>query len=561
MLRTITERLAAGRKLFLICTPDPTKCVKTASRLGKILKTMDRINSAKKIVDIDSIEQAAKEVTCSAVGGQIYRRINMAVTSSLEHSAEYTAQPLLNKKNGIGGRSWIRRPYDDERMIKRIRIIYHDADKAGKHLDIHIGHLSLVINIAGKPIADKIAFNSNGELTVQSKSDLIDLLRDEINNKSRMIQNLDHSMNNAEATWLATGKQTTGYGAGKTRQVVMSSDAEILSVSDGNSQSIKMYAPEIDSHNMLYVHKLYYGDNGKPPVVIFGSSTKAPKFEGRLKLKKTKTIDDFKERIDVRTTTVKHDGASANVETDHKKTLLFSPRTDQDGNNIPYHTKLPELYRITCDGKSVFMGELLLKEKFNPLVLKHWMNDRYLTAAQIGGILNAHNIRPKNIVPEFRIYRMDKWNGQDVILLPFFKNRALQKKFGKLSRYVKPVKLTSAKMRKGIEGLVAVPIDGNVMGGYAIRFWGDLDDWEVKAVELKFGPTGRTAGVIHFKSLESGKSYKLGPGQLGSESDCLMMMKAGNKLVGQVAKVKSRQGHEGRSAKLLEWHLDKGIGH
>ena len=560
MFGKIAQGLTSGRRLFTICTPAPTKCIKVTSKLGKVFKIIDRAHSAKKLVDIDSVEKVAETVTRGVVGGQLYRRVNKAVTSSLKHASECTMQPWFNKKNGIGGRSWIKKPEDGKRMIKRIKVVYHDADKAGKHLDIHIGHLSLVINIDGKPISDKIKFDSNGELTAQSKADLVELLRDEIKNKSRMIQNLDHSVRNAESSWPA-GTKTVGYGAGKTRQKIMDCDVEILSVNDGSGQSVKMYAPDIDSHKMLYIHKVYYGNGKKPPVVIFGSTNNAPKFEDKLHLKKADNIDEFKRKVSVWTVTRKYDGASAHGKSSRKNTIFVSPRIDQHGNSILYHIKLPELYRVGHGAEPMFIGELLLKERFNPFLLRHWLNDRYLTAAQIGGVLNAHKLRPRNLIPEFRIYRMDKWKGENVINTSYFYNRALQSDFAKSSRFIKLPAVEVAKVQKGIEGLVGVPKGSNILNGYAIKFWDDPDDWEVTSVDLKYGPTGRTAGVVNFKSLESGKSFKLGPGQLGTESDCLVLMQAGNKLVGQVAKVKSRRGHEGRSAKFVEWHLDKGTGH
>ena len=65
---------------------------------------------------------------------------------------------------------------------------------------------------------------------------------------------------------------------------------------------------------------------------------------------------------------------------------------------------------------------------------------------------------------------------------------------------------------------------------------------------------------MRFKSLESGKEFKLGPGQIGSADKCMELLEAGNHIVGRVAKVHGRDGHEGRASKFLEWHDAKGRG-
>jgi len=98
----------------------------------------------------------------------------------------YYRRPDFFGKNGIGGRGWFHEDVDmyDGRMIKKAVIVYHDANKAGRHLDIHLGSISFVARITGKPIEKQLKFNHNGVLTESSKEKLMNFLRDELNNHS-----------------------------------------------------------------------------------------------------------------------------------------------------------------------------------------------------------------------------------------------------------------------------------------------------------------------------------------------------------------------------------------
>jgi hypothetical protein len=68
---------------------------------------------------------------------------------------------------------------------------------------------------------------------------------------------------------------------------------------------------------------------------------------------------------------------------------------------------------------------------------------------------------------------------------------------------------------------------------------------------------GVPSGVLVFKSLDSGKEFKLGPSQLGNHEVVNELLAKGSELIGRVAKVKSRVGHEGRASVFKDWHLDK----
>jgi hypothetical protein len=206
------------------------------------------------------------------------------------------------------------------------------------------------------------------------------------------------------------------------------------------------------------------------------------------------------------------------------------------------------------------MGELLFKWKFNMFNPASWFKgNRYLSHSEIAGILNSCRIRPRNIVPDFRIYRMDYWKGVKVIRLPFGLNRQLQSQFADLSQFINLAEKVSPKIKRNMEGLVASQPGGNILNGIKLRIWGDTNDWEVSSVNVGYGPTGRTAGVVWFKSLNSGRMFKLGPGQLGTEQFVKGLMKNADHTIGMVAEVRSR-GYEGRSAQFVRWHLDKGVG-
>ena len=97
------------------------------------------------------------------------------------------------RKNGIGGRTWITKP-GQYKMV----IVFHDANRAGPHIDVHIDRLSLVYKV--KPdLYAKLKYNKDGYLTENSQKAIIEHLRWEINNGSRVAQNIDHSKSNARA--------------------------------------------------------------------------------------------------------------------------------------------------------------------------------------------------------------------------------------------------------------------------------------------------------------------------------------------------------------------------
>jgi len=428
-------------------------------------------------------------------------------------------------KNGFGGRSWFSEINKYGRKIEKMVVAFHDANKAGPHLDIHIGKISFIKKIPAN--ANKALRRGDADAV---KKDIQKLL----NTRKIIPQNLDHSPGNARLSWENGGSGINGYGAGKTRRIIMDEPVEIIK-NDGETAVI--YAPKINRYHNIFFHRL----NEKMSAV--GSILKEPAgLKDKLHLISTNSKDQFLKMVDPKTITKKEDGAAAHIVMTPKGTTIWSPRISRvSGRRIEYTGKLPEIARMT--GNFVGMGEL-----------KFLKNGKYLTAAEIGGILNSAEIRPLNVKPEILLYRADKVNGKDVSHLGFWDNRKLQEAIK--NDFIKVVRLVGPNFNKG-EGLVGVPKNGSILNGYKLKFVTDPDDWEVIGNELKYGPTGRTAGVMWFKSLKSGKKFKLGPGQLGSEDFVKNLI--GKNLNGLVAKVVSKNGYEGRSSKFIEWHSDKGL--
>lgn len=477
----------------------------------------------------------------------------------------------------VNGRSWpvpAAEINDQGRMIQPLTIVYHHANKAGKHIDVHIGRFSLIVRVDGKPVADQIKFNAQGELTQASKDALLDLVRDEIRNHSRFPQNADHSLANAAYVWNKDQGPTTGYGSGPTRQVILRDEVEFYHLRVDSS--LHMYAPALLPRG-LYLYR--FNEQGTTPIVIWGElKPREPVFEDRLHLKfiqEEDFEDKFLGKVDWSTVTRKYDGASCYAASNGEGVKIFSPRySKRTGHRIEYTWVVPELAEKGLNPvqpdrvqHTVWMGEMMFWER-TPLGEAVWLLFRvrgpegwtwkYKSAAEIGGLLNANRIRPRDVYPEVRIYRVDRDRGQRVYGEEFFANRSRQQRIAKeLSGYWKVVDISHPVRNEDHEGLVAVPPGLSVIDGLKVKWWGDEADWKVTAVNLGLGPKGAIAGTVQFQSLESGRTFKLGPGQLGTADDCLEIMEDPDAYLGRVAKVASRTGHEGRASKFIMWHPDK----
>ena len=562
-LDKIQNQLMASVPVYQMMAPGPSMALKP----GIVKAVLLGVQSVPAVINFISNRDSTPEMIGQSLGATIVAATLSLLTNNVFSKVlvktSTTKRSWFKRKNGFGGRNWpdeITEMDYDTRMIRQMVVVFHDADKAGRHLDIHIGQTSLIVRVSGKPVESSIKYNSSGALTTASKEALVAHLRQEVANGSRMAQNLDHSLANARTVWFKGEPGLKGYGAGATRQIVFEEPVEFIKIN--KSGAIRMYCPKIWPHGQTFLHKLYPGKGSNPvPIVVWGiTNPEIPKFEDRLHLKKVdaKDIDKFRSLVDTKTVTRKYDAASAHFNSNDKGTTFWSPRISvKTGGRIEYTHKVPELSRITCGGNMNGMGELLFREKFNIFNTDHWFDrDRYLSSASVGGILNADRIRPRNVIPDFRVYRIDRFNGKSVIGLDFFANRNIAAIFAAKSKFVNLPEFADIKRIDGWEGLVGFSEKDGVVNGFKIKWSEDPKDWKITSVDLVTGPKGRIAGVVWFKSLDSGKLFKMGASQLGNDEFVKQIMDNPENFVGSVFKVQSQIGHEGRAAGI-ERHMDK----
>ena len=536
-LSFLRRRLVKAAPLLPMFTPGPEKLIK-ALRILKTLRTINQIN------------EAIKTKTVPELAGRMWA--GNIIKTAMRPATEFVKSEIVKAGNSENGRSWPKQILE-KRMVKQMRIMYHEADRAGPHLDIHIGKLSLVVRIP-KELQDKLKYNGSGELTGVSKESLVGLLKAKIDEGFFLPQNRNHTIRDAKMKWLKEEPGIFGYGAGSTRQPILEDKVEFLSV---EGDTIRMYAPSLYKHGQVFLHLL--GNPKKAPIVRWAKIVQeAPLNEDKLHLKglKADEIEKFKSLVEPDSVTKKYDGASAFFQTDQNKTIMWSGRVSKEtGRNLEYSHKVPEIFRIKNKIEVAGIGELLFRKKFdvfNPF------QDREMSSAQIGGILNSDSVRPIDIEPDFRIYRIDRFGEERTTDLDFFTNRALAERFIKEPIMNLP-EMSKVKKVQGVEGLVGVPKGKSINDAVKIKWVKDPQDWQLESMDLRFGEKGRIAGVVWFKSLESGKMFKMGAGQLGNDEFVKKIMHLPQDFIGKVYKVASKVGHEGRAAKLLEEHLDKGV--
>jgi hypothetical protein len=465
----------------------------------------------------------------------------------------------MHRKNGMGGRSWITEPGKYQMVI-----VFHDANRAGPHIDVHIGQLSMVYRV--KPdLYAKLRYNNQGYLTEDSKKLLINHVRSEIANGARVPQNLDHSSANARSTWTNGDPLGKNYGDGRTRQVISETTVDVYKTGPGHP--IEMYAPALNSHRSQYIYQIYPGDGKSAPILIWGNRThQPPRLEDRLHLKMIdpSNEDQLIAKADMSTSTAKYDGSSCYIVITKDGTTVWSPRQSvKTGEQIEYTFKLDGVANTRSDETIVAMGEVLFKPRRTGI--DRWRKERtgsYFSSASGGGLLNGHDLIPNDVQPEIRLYRVDRVGRTNTSDLPFWDNRLLQEDVARLNPEVfKVVELMDPNTANahGFEGVVVVPEDGSINDGFKMKWTMDPHDWRIDRVEFKHGEKGGMAGVVYATSLESGKEFKLGPGQVGDRELTQHMMDNPELYEGVVLKVCSRRGHEGRAAKVIEVHTDKGV--
>lgn len=450
------------------------------------------------------------------------------------------------RKNGLGGRSWITKP-----GMYNMVIVFHDANRAGPHIDVHIGRFSIVYRVKPDTYA-KLKYNKKGELTQDSKELLLNHVRSEAANNSRVPQNLDHTVSGAKTTWLRGDTESKAYGSGRTRQIISESKVNVYKThADG---PIEMYAPVINPNSAMYIYRIYEGNDKRVPILIVGNKNDSPgvKLQDRLHLKLVDPKNMAKAKVDPNTYTAKYDGSSCYVVITPKGTTIWSPRTSvRSGKQIAYTHKLTNFADITSEQTVVGMGEIMFE-----------LDGEYLPSSVGSGILNSNGHVPEGVTPEIRLYRIDRVGRVNTNKLPFWENRELQLAVSDLAPdRLKVVELMSPEkaLELGFEGVVGVGENLSVNDGIKVKWWEDAKDWRIDRVEFTDGPKGGIAGVIHATSLESGKHFKLGPGQFADSHEIVKhAMEHPELYEGTVIKVLSRKGHDGRASKVIWEHDDKG---
>lgn len=443
---------------------------------------------------------------------------------------------------------------------KRV-VVFHDADKAGPHIETYIEWKGQAYNTGVKRLnaerASHIKYNNKGELTNDTKVYLLGLLREEYEGEGRgsfLGQSTDHKPSEARESWTNRNPlYQGGYGSGKSRTVLADDTIQIWKL--GNT--IEGYDPLLSKHKDFYVHKIF--DKGRTPVLKVGLKERGDiQVEDRLHLKShvgKENYDRFKKQVGDGIITLKEDGASFHFRVDRHGFRAYSPRISKEtGQRISYTHKLGDIRHVKHDHPIQGMGELLFIDT---------RTNRELKAHEVGGLLNQDNPIPQYYKPRLILYRIDRVDRKGVIHESYIDNLRRIKTLTSMlddDRIEGPSVLdweTALKDSKHHEGLVGVPADSPISDGHKFKPRSDSYDWEVTKVELEPGNKGGIAGVVWFKN-SGGKEYKIGASSMGNKTDALDIMNNPKKYVGRVAKIECFQGHEGRAAKFIEWHMDKG---
>lgn len=431
-------------------------------------------------------------------------------------------------------------------------IVYHEADRAGPHIEEYLVIDNIAYNIGVQRWAGPELKTRDGKLTKGSKELVIAKIKSNYNIGTYKAQSTDHTPDEARTQW-TNHNINKGYGSGQLREVVYDEKVQLYKTDN----SIEFRAHKIDPDNNLFVFKLPTKDN---PIIKCGTKiVQAPKFEDRLHLKTKhqgeedlpKFISDMKNGVITR----KEDGASVYFVTTPEGTNFFSPRISKvTGKRINYNDKVDDLVHIKGETNWIGMAELVYVDKSGNKLKSH----------EIGGILNKHDI-PKDVIPIIYIYRMDKCNELTLTDTPYWTN------FDYINLYVKNAsnpKIQSVEIIKDIdkekllkiatqhEGLVGTPALTPIGEGYKFKLRDNVHDWKITNIMLSPGPKGRIAGTVEFEN-DMGEKYNIGASSLGNDMEVIDMMHHPDQYIGRYAKISSYKGHEGRAAKFEGLHLDK----
>jgi len=552
MFKNINRALYKAREVFKDIMPNPVSILTGRNqKIIKIILKAKYYNSFLKKVNNNSISEIAGAMLAGAVIDSYKSKMKSLVLSGFNMTKKEEKYIPLNERHlFFSKRTWFTKTGK-----QKLVLIYHEATH--KHVDIHFENgTSLIIRVSGKPVESEIKFNKDGILTEKSKTALISHIKAEIANNSRVPQNYDHDHDEARMSWYKgdiDGPESGTYGSGLTRQVISIEDIEVLKIYDGPGQNVEIYAPSLNSNHLVYIHKLYPGDEKTAPITIFGSmtSTIEDKF-GKLHLKYEKDLELYKSLIDPSTNTEKIDGSASAIHIGPKSTRVFSHRTSKETNKpIEYTGKLGDL--IQLKGNIDAYGEIVFEEKN---IFGQWNR---LPSAKISGILNSNKVLPDNIKPKLYLYRIDKYNGEVVSNLGFWENRKIQEEIIKLHPTLDIVPLAKIEEKKDIEGYVGVPFGKSINDGIKFKFADENQDLIIKEVNFEIGPTGKAiAGVLICEDDKTGLLYNMGSGQMGNHKFCKEIMEHPNDFIGKVFVTNGLRGTAGRALKFDHWHDDKG---
>lgn len=218
--------LSRARHVFMDFTPGVNQLIK----IRWLRRTIKALSASRGIYEVLRGAKDLSSIAGRSLGNGINHRLCSPIYSGM--SSSYKSARLRGVRNifrghGATHRTWMEYSSSDssKRVVKPLQIMYHDANRAGAHLDVHLGQQSIVVRVSGKPVEKQLKFNSKGVLTEDSKKLLLNHLRSEIGNNSRVVHNHDHTVSNAGCTWLKPIAE--GYGSGKTRQPVLIDKAEL----------------------------------------------------------------------------------------------------------------------------------------------------------------------------------------------------------------------------------------------------------------------------------------------------------------------------------------------
>lgn len=448
-------------------------------------------------------------------------------------------------------------------------INYHHADKAGRHVDIHIKvngrYLSFV-----KRLPDEFKVNLHKDrLTADTKSRIMDLVKQEFDNGAWLGQSQDHIGEAAGAQWFHRSEHS-GYGEGPIREKIFEADAEILH----SHESIKFRCLEFEQEREAYLFKIMEANENRPSNILkIGFHRPKENIVGeKLSPAFDKDMDNFAQEVGHDgTITVKKDGASAFFSISKKGFAAWSPRiSKKTGRPISYTNKLPiELRSITSKQTVAGMMEIMLYRKEHSILdnfailrpFGPFSKEIALSAPEIGGMLNSHTKIPDDVKQRHLVYVVRKDGRNKLSNLPYEENIKHINRVAEMSEHLEPVELISLEdisSLDGEEGVVGTPAGMPLdKAARKFKFRDELQDGIITDVSFEPGNKGGITGVINYVDDKTGKRYNTSSGLTHNQK--LWLAKNADKVKGAVIKLRGFRGHRGRAVVFDGFHEGKGI--